>query len=89
MKIRYVRIYRGVCTFYGMALHDAKIVLLYEEACRQCRPMVLENATVEGLLLVQIEHANGEEITEEEWIDFMARHTALLIANRPTEEDIP
>jgi len=88
MKVRYVRIYRGVGTFYGIAFPESGAVALYEEGCYMPEPIVLKT-TVEKLLEIQGEKISGEEITENEWIDFMSDHTRLVIDNRPTEEDIP
>ena len=88
MKVRYIRIVRGVGTFYGIAFPESKAVALYEEGCYMPGPIVLKT-TVEELLEIQAEKVTGEEITENEWIDFMQDHTRLVIDNRPAEEDIP
>ena len=88
MDVKYIRIYRGAGTFYGMVFPDIAAVALYEEGCYQPAPIVVKT-TMEALLEIQGENISGEEITEEEWIDFMSDHTRLVIDNRPTEEDIP
>jgi hypothetical protein len=88
VEVIYIRIVRGVGTFYGMVFPDIGAVALYEEGCYQRAPIVIET-TMEALLEIHGEMISGEEITEEEWIDFMQDHTRLVIDNRPTEEDIP
>ena len=88
MKAKYVRIIRGVGTFYGIVFPETATVALYEEGCYMPGPIVIKT-TMEALLEIQGENISGEEITEEEWIDFMSDHTRLVIDNRPTEEDIP